>query len=197
MSNASYIYNVLRFTTNLKLFEPISILKKFMESTNQTKKKVTKENPLNFNYKINDKKILLSFHQITDFTQEKLDICYFADSYLIIIDLENDNTYKNLEEIIIFMRNLCDLEKTVFVLGLYSNTQKTKNNLNEENVIEFLEEKRLIYEYFESNIDSINDLNKTIDFILKEGFKKIEKKIKDGDSGVKTDSESNSHCFIF
>ena len=197
MSNASYIYNVLCFTTNLKLFEPISILKKFMESTNQTKKKVTKENPLNFNYKINDKKILLSFHQITDFTQEKLDICYFADSYLIIIDLENDNTYKNLEEIIIFMRNLCDLEKTVFVLGLYSNTQKTKNNLNEENVIEFLEEKRLIYEYFESNIDSINDLNKTIDFILKEGFKKIEKKIKDGDSGVKTDSESNSHCFIF
>ena len=197
MSNASYIYNVLCFTTNLELFEPISILKQFMESTNQTKKKLNKENPLNFNYKINEKKILLSFHQINDFTQEKSDICYFADSYLIIIDLENDNTYKNLDEIIIFMKNLCDLEKTVFVLGLYSNAEKTRNNLNEENVTEYLEEKRLIYEYFESNIDSINDLNKTIDFILKEGFKKIEKKIKEGYNGYQTDSESNSHCFIF
>ena len=197
MSNASYIYNVLCFTTNLELFEPISILKQFMESTNQTKKKLNKENPLNFNYKINEKKILLSFHQINDFTQEKSDICYFADSYLIIIDLENDNTYKNLDEIIIFMKNLCDLEKTVLVLGLYSNAEKTRNNLNEENVTEYLEEKRLIYEYFESNIDSINDLNKTIDFILKEGFKKIEKKIKEGYNGYQTDSESNSHCFIF
>lgn len=193
----SNVYNILCFTTNSELYEPFSIIRKFSESLETNPKKIMKESSINFYYKINTRKISISFHQIINFDNDNKYICNLTDSYLILIDLEDDNTYQNLERIIDIMMNYCDLEKTVFVLGLYSNAQKIKNELNEESVKEFLEEKRLIYEYLESNIESNNDLNKTIDFIIVEGFKKVEKKFKDWENTAKNDGESNSNCNIF
>ena len=193
----SNVYNILCFTTNSELYEPFSIMKKFTDSLDKNSKKLVKDNSLNFYYKINTRKILTSFHQITNFNTENKYICNLTDSLMILIDLEDDNTFQNLTEIINIMTNFCDLEKTIFTIGLYSNAQKIKKDLNEENIKEFLEEKKLIYEYFESNVESSNDLNKIIDFIITEGFKKVEKKFKDAENMTKSDAESNSTCIIF
>ena len=119
MSNKPNIYHVICFTTNAKSFEPISILQKYIISSEYYRKQIIKFNPLEFHYKIDTKEILISFHQIIDLTKENFDTCYLADSYLIIMDLENENTFKNLDTIINFMINLCDIEKTIFILGLY------------------------------------------------------------------------------
>ena len=197
MSKESSVYNVLCFTTNNKSFMPLSILEKYITSSGYDKKNIQRLNPLDFYYTINYKKILLSFHEIINLNQEKTDICFFADSYLILIDLEKDNTYQNLTDIINFMNNLCDLEKTVFVLGLYMDAKNIKNNLNEENIKEFLDKKKMIYEYFESNIALTSDFNKTINFIIEEGIKKVEKKLKDGELNNENESDSRSHCNIF
>ena len=198
MSRGSSVYNVLCFTTNNKSFMPLSILEKYLTSSGYDQKNIIRLNPLDFYYSINSKKILLSFHEIINLNQEKTDICFFADSYLILIDLEKDNTYQILSDIINFMNNLCDLEKTVFVLGLYMDAKNIKNNLNEENIKEFLDKKKLIYEYFESNVAITSDFNKTINFIIEEGIKKAEKKLKDGEmNNNKIDSDSRSHCDIF
>ena len=193
----SNVYNILCFTTNSELYEPFSIMKKFTNSLDNNSKKLVKDNSLNFYYKINTRKILTSFHQITNFNTENKYICNLTDSLMILIDLEDNNTYQNLTEIINIMTNFCDLEKTIFTIGLYSNAQKIKKDLNEENIKEFLEEKKLIYEYFESNVESSNDLNKIIDFIITEGFKKVEKKFKDAENMIRNESESNSNCIIF
>ena len=193
----SNVYNILCFTTNSELYEPFSIMRKFIDSLDNNSKKLVKDNSLNFYYKINTRKILTSFHQITNFNTENKYICNLTDSLMILIDLEDDNTYENLTEIINIMTNFCDLEKTIFIIGLYSKAQKIKEDLDEENIKEFLEEKKLIYEYFESNIESSNDLNKIIDFIITEGFKKVEKKFKDAENMIRNESESNSNCIIF
>ena len=193
----SNVYNILCFTTNSELYEPFSIMRKFIDSLDNNSKKLVKDNSLNFYYKINTRKILTSFHQITNFNTENKYICNLTDSLMILIDLEDNNTYQNLTEIINIMTNFCDLEKTIFIIGLYSKAQKIKEDLNEENIKEFLEEKKLIYEYFESNIESSNDLNKIIDFIITEGFKKVEKKFKDAENMIRNESESNSNCIIF
>ena len=95
------------------------------------------------------------------------------------------------------MNNLCDLEKTAYILGLYSNIENIKNDLNEEDIKEFLEDKVLTYEYFEAKIQSTNDFNKTIDYIIEGGLKKIENKLKNQDLVIKTDSESKSNCVVF
>ena len=193
----SNVYNILCFTTNGELYEPLTIMRKFTDSLDNNSKKLMKDNTLNFYYKINTQKILTSFHQIINFNNENKYICNLTDSLMILIDLEDDNTFQNLNEIINIMTNFCDLEKTIFIIGLYSNAQKIKSDLNEENIKEFLEEKKLLFEYFESNVESSNDLNKTIDFIILEGFKKVEKKFKDSENILKSESESNSNCIIF
>jgi hypothetical protein len=95
------------------------------------------------------------------------------------------------------MRNICDMEKGIFVLGVYEDVKNTKQELDEENIIEYLDGQKLIYEYVESNVDSIKDLVKTVDFILKEGIKKIEKKYILRENKSNNESESKSKCVIF
>ena len=136
-------------------------------------------------------------YEILNFDEAQNDICTYSDSYLIILDLESEDTYEKLDTIINYMRNICDMEKGIFVLGVYEDVKNTKQELDEENIIEYLDGQKLIYEYVESNVDSIKDLVKTVDFILKEGIKKIEKKYILRENKSNNESESKSKCVIF
>lgn len=202
MSKSPIVFNMVCFTTNNNTFSPLTIMKKFLINSGNNNKPEIKNNNMNFyfqlennKYKIN--KILISIYQILNFEEGNFDLCSFADSYLIIIDLEKDGIYEQLDIIISFMNNYCDLEKNVFVLGVYNNAKNIKKELAEENIIEYLDEKKLTYEYVESNSESSQDLVKTIDFILKEGIKKFENKIIENANNSKNDSESKSNCLIF
>ena len=202
MSKSPIIFNMVCFTTNNNTFCPLTVMRKFLINSGNNNKPEIKNNNLNFDFQLENKKykiskILISIHQILNFEGGNFDLCSFADSYLIIIDLEKDRTYEQLDIIISFMNNYCDLEKMVFVMGVYNNAKNIKKELAEENIIEYLDEKKLTYEYVESNSESSQDLVKTIDFILKEGIKKVENKIIENANNSKFGSESKSKCFIF
>jgi len=202
MSKSPIIFNMVCFTTNNNTFCPLTVMRKFLINSGNNNKPEIKNNNLNFDFQLENKKykiskILISIHQILNFEGGNFDLCSFADSYLIIIDLEKDRTYEQLDIIISFMNNYCDLEKMVFVMGVYNNAKNIKKELAEENIIEYLDEKKLTYEYVESNSESSQDLVKTIDFILKEGIKKVENKIIENANNSKFDSQSKSKCFIF
>ena len=202
MSKDSFNFNMVCFTTNSDRFRPLSIMEKYISNSGYNNIKPKKDNNLLFYYKLENNqyknnKILILTHEILNYEEEKYDICNLCDSYLIIIDLEKDDTYDKLDVIINFMKNICDLEKSIFVLGVYVDAKNTKKELDEENIIDYLDGHKLIYEYVESNIDSIKDLVKTIDFIIKEGIKKIERKIKELDKNAKIESESKSKCIIY
>lgn len=202
MSKSPIIFNMVCFTTNNNTFCPLTVMRKFLINSGNNNKPEIKNNNLNFDFQLENKKykiskILISIYQILNFEGGNFDLCSFADSYLIIIDLEKDRTYEQLDIIISFMNNYCDLEKMVFVMGVYNNAKNIKKELAEENIIEYLDEKKLTYEYVESNSESSQDLVKTIDFILKEGIKKVENKIIENANNSKFDSESKSKCFIF
>jgi len=202
MSKSPIIFNMVCFTTNNNTFCPLTVMRKFLINSGNNNKPEIKNNNLNFDFQLENKnykisKILISICQILNFEGGNFDLCSFADSYLIIIDLEKDRTYEQLDIIISFMNNYCDLEKMVFVMGVYNNAKNIKKELAEENIIEYLDEKKLTYEYVESNSESSQDLVKTIDFILKEGIKKVENKIIENANNSKFDSESKSKCFIF
>lgn len=202
MSKSPIIFNMVCFTTNNNTFCPLTVMRKFLINSGNNNKPEIKNNNLNFDFQLENKKykiskILISIYQILNFEGGNFDLCSFADSYLIIIDLEKDRTYEQLDIIISFMNNYCDLEKMVFVMGVYNNAKNIKKELAEENIIEYLDEKKITYEYVESNSESSQDLVKTIDFILKEGIKKVENKIIENANNSKFDSESKSKCFIF
>ena len=201
MSKDHFIFNMACFSTNSERFRPLLIIEKFM--TNSEYDYMQKnDSALSFYYKVesnNNKqnKLLLSIYEILNFDEAHNNICTYSDSFLIIIDLESDDTYEKLDKIINYMKNVCDLEKSIFVLGVYEDAKNTKQELDEENIIEYLDGQKLVYEYVESNVDSIKDLVKTVDFILKEGVKKIKKKFIQKEINEQNESESKSKCTIF
>lgn len=89
--------------------------------------------------------------------------------------------------------------KKIFVIGVYSNVNNTKENLEEENILEYLDNKKLMYNYLEVNIDSDKELNKTIDFFIKDGIKNL--KDIEGDKNFGKDKSQNENgsdgCDIF
>ena len=201
MSKDQFIFNMACFSTNSERFRPLLIIEKFMTNSDYDYMQKN-DSALSFYYKVESKnnkynKLLLSIYEIVNFEEAQNDICTYSDSYLIIIDLESDDTYKKLDTIINYMRNICDLEKSIFVLGVYEDVKNTKKELDEENIIEYLDGQKLVYEYVESNVDSVKDLVKTVDFILKEGVKKIEKKLIQKENNSQNESESKSKCIIF
>ena len=201
MSKDQFIFNMACFSTNSERFRPLLIIEKFMTNSDYDYMQKS-DNALSFYYKLEtDKskqnKLLLSIYEILNFDEAQNDICTYSDSYLIILDLESEDTYEKLDTIINYMRNICDMEKGIFVLGVYEDVKNTKQELDEENIIEYLDGQKLIYEYVESNVDSIKDLVKTVDFILKEGIKKIEKKYILRENKSNNESESKSKCVIF
>ena len=201
MSKDQFIFNMACFSTNSERFRPLLILEKFMTNSDYDYMQKS-DNALSFYYKretdkTKQNKLLLSVYEILNFDEAQNDICTYSDSYLIIIDLESADTYEKLDRIINYMKNICDLEKGIFVLGVYEDVKNTKPELDEENIIEYLDGQKLIYEYVESNVDSIKDLVKTVDFILKEGIKKIEKKFILRENKSNNESESKSKCVIF
>ena len=202
MSKDSSTFTMVCFTTNNDRFSPLSIMTKFIKNAGYNDIKLIKNKGINFNYKLENNqykinKLLILIREIINLDNGKYDVCLLADSYLIIIDLEKDDTYEKLDSIINFMKNICDLDKSIFVLGVYNDANNTNKDLDEENIIEFLDGKNLIYEYVESNVDSIKDLIKTIDFIITEGIKKNEKKIRDMEKNNKNDTQSKSKCIIY
>ena len=201
MSKDQFIFNMACFSTNSERFRPLLIIEKFMTNSDYDYMQKS-DNALSFYYKretdkTKQNKLLLSVYEILNFDEAQNDICTYSDSYLIILDLESEDTYEKLDTIINYMRNICDMEKGIFVLGVYEDVKNTKQELDEENIIEYLDGQKLIYEYVESNVDSIKDLVKTVDFILKEGIKKIEKKYILRENKSNNESESKSKCVIF
>ena len=191
------------FTTNSDRFRPSSIINKYLTNSEYNNNiKLSKNKSLNFYYKLENKqykhnKILIYINEILNLEEEKNDICNLCDSYLIIIDLENDNTYEQLDIIFNFMRNICDLDKCIFIMGVYVDSKNTKKELDEDNIKEYLDGQKLIYEYIESNVDSIRDLVMTIDFIIKESIKKLEKKIIEMELQEQAENQCKSKCTIY
>ena len=201
MSKKPYNFTMVCFSTNNNRFSPLSIMQKFIKNAGYDNTKLINNNALNFNYKIDQNQfkinqLIMLMYEIINLEGGNYDICTLAYSYLIIIDLEKEDTYQKLDTIFNFMKNICDLEKTIFVLGVYIDANNTNKDLDEENIIEYLDEQKLIYEYVESNVDSIKDLIKTIDFIIMEGIKKNEKKILELEMSNNDDSECKSKCVI-
>ena len=143
MSKDQFIFNMACFSTNSERFRPLLIIEKFMTNSDYDYMQKN-DSALSFYYKVESKnnkynKLLLSIYEIVNFEDAQNDICTYSDSYLIIIDLESDDTYKKLDTIINYMRNICDLEKSIFVLGVYEDVKNTKKELDEENIIEYLD----------------------------------------------------------
>lgn len=190
-------YTTLAFSTNISELLPSTILKIFLSNNFCINTKYINENRIEYDYLIDNDKdnVIHTIFVEAKSLNKKYEINRIANSYLIIIDLEKDNTYKELDSIILYILNNCDLEKKTFVIAVYKDVNNIKEELKEENIKDYIDNKRINYEYLELNINNSNDLIQIIEFIIKQSVSNEdnqEGKI-DRDKGK---SKSNG-CHIF
>lgn len=118
-------FRVASFTTNNNSYPPLTIITKFLSKINDIPPKKIPPDILEFNYltdieffkfpnsieTITKKvKVHIFWGGVTNF-QQITEISKVADSFLIFIDLEKNDTYDKMDEIFNFTRVVCDMEK--------------------------------------------------------------------------------------
>ena len=168
------------------IFEECSNVK-YKEDSVEYKHNLNKDN----NY------VHFKFYEILDIDKSNSK-CNFADSYLILINLEKVDIFGQMDSIFNYIQNNGNADKKIYIIGLYMNANNIKDEYKEENIKEYLEQQNTNYEYSEVNFDSTNELIKIIDFISNDTIKTKKNYIKQNNNNNEHDNDqSGSKCFIF
>ena len=196
-NNEGPSFLIVCFSTDNESYKPMSIIRQYLifEECSNVK---YKEDSVEYNHDLNKDNnfIHFKFSEILDI--DKLNSkCNFADSYLILINLEKEEIFGQMDSIFNYIQNNGNTDKKLFIIGLYINAKNIKDEYKEENIKEYLEQQNINYEYFELNFDLTNELVKIIDFISIDTIKTKKISKSQGVNNEQDNDQSGSKCFIF
>ena len=117
-----------------------------------------------------------------------------VNCYLLFIDLENEESKVKFESIINYIRNFCDLNKKIFVLGMLGGNNEEIKYINKEQIINTLKIAQINYEYKEININKIKEVS---DIIMEVLVYASENSIKDYTYQNEKEGDKGNSCAIF
>ena len=117
-----------------------------------------------------------------------------VNCYLLFIDLENEESKVKFESIINYIRNFCDLNKKIFVLGMIGGNNEEIKYINKEQIINTLKIAQINYEYKEININKIKEVS---DIIMEVLVYASENSIKDYTYQNEKEGDKGNSCAIF
>ena len=200
-SSGKLNFEAVCFSTNYSNFSSISIMKQYFMST-----ECIDINYIN-DYKVTFKHILVvgdnnvhvecknSYLEVTP-TSKNVKISEDTDCFIIFFDLENNESLVELSKILKIISDICELDKRIYVINIYTNEKNIKSSIDEENASLFFGRYMLNnFDFCTVNMDSPDDLAENIDKITKEVLKDknlINSRMKDYNV-----DKSNSICEIF
>ena len=200
-SSGKLNFEAVCFSTNYSNFSSISIMKQYFMST-----ECIDINYIN-DYKVTFKHILVVgdnnvhvecknlYLEVTP-TSKNVKISEDTDCFIIFFDLENNESLVELSKILKIISDICELDKRIYVINIYTNEKNIKSSIDEENASLFFGRYMLNnFDFCTVNMDSPDDLAENIDKITKEVLKDkklINNKMKDYNV-----DKSNSICVIF
>ena len=116
-----------------------------------------------------------------------------VNSYLIFVDLQNENSKENLELILSYYKNYCDLEKKIFVLGIVSIKNDTKQFINKQKIKKMMNSGKFLYEYNELNLENLKEVKNSL---LKIFVKSYKEGIEDNNKSEKNGNQAHL-CNVF
>ncbi len=168
---------IISFSTNQENLSPQQIIIKYFSAINYNQK-VPLEKPLvQYEREMHFMKIEVKFLCIEILIDDEVDqkqfvtLCRKAQTFMFFIDLEFEDSYKNLERIINFIRNKIDPDNKIFIYGIYRNKNNIQKNLS--NLNDYLDDQHIFYDYSEVDLNDTNTLIKIFDFIVMEGVNNI------------------------
>ena len=117
-----------------------------------------------------------------------------VNCYLLFIDLENEESKVKFESIINYIRNFCDLNKKIFVLGMIGGNNEEIKYINKEQIINTFKIAQINYEYKEININKIKEVS---DIIMEVLVYASENSIKDYTYQKEKEGDKGNSCAIF
>ena len=163
----------------IELENPIRILDEFKEShlfLEATKsEKYSSEIKYSFHINFENNKIIYEIFVLKDLSFIH-DISLVSDSNLIFINLENENTLKQLEKIINYINDsCCPLDIKLYIVGIYKD--KIVPLLNKESIELFFEDQKLNSEMFQIKYNKNDSINHICMYDNKEKAKNKNNKI--------------------
>ena len=132
--------NLLCFSTDTNNIKPLEILKSFVCKTNNVSNYIEKDNVLKFYFSISSCKYL---SVVLDLSVVDKNIYNFIDSYILFVNLEIIDSINSLKSITDYFVDYCLIDKRVYVLGSFFDMKKEKNVVDEKEIIDILEEKKI------------------------------------------------------
>jgi len=195
LDSSKFSFRPVCFSTNFSNFSSVSILRQYFMSSQCYEINYIKDYHINYKHKITYEKagqieITISFYEISSFSKPNA-ACDKADCFIIFFDLEYNESLRELNKILKYIKDTTDKEKKIYLIKIYTNAELL-HNYSDDKVKSYFSNNNLEnYNFLLVNMDSSGDLVKKFDLVIEETIKEkaISNKILDMD-------RSNSKCLI-
>ena len=149
--------HIVSFSTNEIKYNPNFLIKLYLEKNNYSLIKSTLISTIfSMKFPKQEKDTKVMFCSILNVSREYLGI-KDVNCYILYIDLESEKSKSKFELILNYAMEYFDFSKKLYVYGLLDKT-KGKTKINKEDIIEYVEELYIPYEYKEINIKEIKEI---------------------------------------
>ena len=149
--------HIVSFSTNEIKYNPNLLIKLYLEKNNFSLLKSTLISTIfSMKFPNQEKDTKVMFCSILNVSREYLGI-KDVNCYILYIDLESEKSKSKFELILNYAMEYFDFSKKLYVYGLLDKT-KGKTKINKEDIIEYVEELYIPYEYKEINIKEIKEI---------------------------------------
>ena len=149
--------HIVSFSTNEIKYNPNLLIKLYLEKNNYSLIKSTLISTIfSMKFPNQEKDTKVMFCSILNASREYIGI-KDVNCYILYIDLESEKSKSKFELILNYAMEYFDFSKKLYVYGLLDKT-KGKTKINKEDIIEYVEELYIPYEYKEINIKEIKEI---------------------------------------
>ena len=196
-----HLFSIACFSTDLKDYSPITIIKKYLHLEQCSNVKCGKEE-IEFDHSSNaasGRMTRCKLYEISNISQ-KNSKCDFVDSYIIFINLEGNEVYNQMDSFISYINNFGKKELKIYLIGMYKNIENVGELNKKKEIKEYLESQN--YNnciYNEVNYDSSNELVEKLGSAINETLKNkvYEHLNQSSDVEIEAHDQSSSKCIIF
>ena len=149
--------HIVSFSTNEIKYNPNLLIKLYLEKNKYSLLKSTLISTIfSMKFPNQEKDTKVMFCSILNASREYIGI-KDVNCYILYIDLESEKSKSKFELILNYAMEYFDFSKKLYVYGLLDKT-KGKTKINKEDIIEYVEELYIPYEYKEINIKEIKEI---------------------------------------
>lgn len=194
-------FRIASLSTRMSKFSPINIIRKFLENSKECSKIIyPNDNQVDFDYLIKKNNyIKTNCYEIPDLSKNTT-ILAIVDCIIVFVDLEFEDSFSVLENIVDVIITKGNKANKVYVIGVYNKVGDIQEELQEEKFNELLDSKKLFYEYLEVCIELNLELEKIFEKIIKDFAKDKEDSNqyseKQKEQKIRDDDNSGSGCII-